>query len=142
MPTGDYQVQLIENGSTNAFGNFMRYGSEPEFSIDLTRESGWIDATVYYGATGVEKNFRFLPVDPNTCAYRNPYYIGGESANEPCANDYDFGSGNTVYDYALDSSSGYDFNHEPENWGDLINGFNALNENLENNFWDIVGAMN
>lgn len=84
--TGDYQVQLIENGSTNAFGNFMRYGSEPEFSIDLTRESGWIDATVYYGATGVEKNFRFLPVDPNTCAYRNPYYIGGESANEPCAN--------------------------------------------------------
>ncbi len=142
VPTGDYQVQLIENGSTNAFGNFMRYGSEPEFSIDLTRESGWIDATVYYGATGVEKNFRFLPVDPNTCAYRNPYYIGGESANEPCANDYDFGSGNTVYDYALDSSSGYDFNHEPENWGDLINGFNALNENLENNFWDIVGAMN
>lgn len=56
--------------------------------------------------------------------------------------EYDFGSGDTVYDYVLDSSSGYDFNHEPENWEDLINGFNALNNNLINNFWEIVDATN
>lgn len=47
----------------------------------------------------------------------------------------------SVYDYAFDPSAGYDFSHEPENVGELIQGFNALNENLYGNFWDIVGAM-
>ena len=47
----------------------------------------------------------------------------------------------SVYDYAFDPSAGYDFSHEPENVGELIQGFNALNENLYGHFWDIVGAM-
>ena len=76
----------------------------------------------------------------------NPYdgmyadiYSCLDSSDEEPADDSQM-EDKSVYDYALDPDSGYDFNHEPENWSDLIQGFNALNENLIEHFWDIADA--
>ena len=69
-------------------------------------------------------------------AYNLPEYDDSEIYGD----DDSETSGNSVYDYALDPDAGYDFSHEPENWSELIQGMEALNENLYNHFWDIADA--
>ena len=69
-------------------------------------------------------------------AYNLPEYDDSEMYGD----DDSEASGNSVYDYALDPDAGYDFSHEPENWSELIQGMEALNENLYNHFWDIADA--
>ena len=72
----DFEVELHSEDGITASGSVMAEGSEPLYALDLTRYQYWLDALVYYGELGEEEYIKFLPADPLTCPYENPYYVG------------------------------------------------------------------
>lgn len=72
----DFEVELTLYSDESAGGYETYGGSEPFYAIDLTRYKYWLEAEIYYGEYGFSDNINFVPVDPATCPYANPYYIG------------------------------------------------------------------
>ena len=65
-----------EPTTATASGNAWGYGSEPLYAIDITRNGINLYANIYVLEDGSEMGFTFVPADPATTPYENPYYIG------------------------------------------------------------------
>lgn len=72
--TDEFEAELspVTDGYTN--GLVMSVGSEPLYAIDINRYKYWLETTVYYGEYGFSEDIKFVPADPATCPYENPYY--------------------------------------------------------------------
>lgn len=65
-----------EPTTATASGNAWGYGSEPLYAIDITRNGINLYANIYVLEDGSEMGFTFVPANPATTPYENPYYVG------------------------------------------------------------------
>lgn len=71
----EFEVNLKSGNGETASGTVMGYGSEPVYALDVSRNKYWLETLIYYGELSYEEHIKFLPADPETCPYNNPYYI-------------------------------------------------------------------
>lgn len=72
----DFEVELTSVTDESASGYETYGGSEPFYAIDVTRYKYWLETEIYYGEYGFSDYIKFVPADPATCPYTNPYYTG------------------------------------------------------------------
>lgn len=74
--TDTFEAELVLTDIGQANGLVMGGGSEPLYAIDLSRNNYWLETMIYYGKNSLSEEIKFVPADPYTCPYTNPYYTG------------------------------------------------------------------
>ena len=54
----------------------MGQGSEPIYVLEISRMKYWLDVGIYASEDDSYESLTFVPADPETCPYENPYYVG------------------------------------------------------------------
>lgn len=72
--TAGFEAELYSDDGETATGVVMGGGSEPIYGIDITRDKYWLETLIYYSEYSFSDDLKFVPVDPATCPYANPYY--------------------------------------------------------------------
>lgn len=72
----DFEAELTLDTDGHASGYVMGGGSEPLYLIDIDRDKYWLETVIYYGEYNFSDFIKFVPADPATCPYANPYYTG------------------------------------------------------------------
>lgn len=73
---GDFEVELFTDDGMFASGADTGYGSEPLYALDVSRDQYWLDSSIYFMEENISYNLKFVPADPESTPYENPYYIG------------------------------------------------------------------
>lgn len=72
----DFEVELTLDDGGGASGALIEGdSSEPSYIIELSRMKYWIEASIYYSEYDFTDYIKFVPADPDSCPYENPYYI-------------------------------------------------------------------
>lgn len=76
MAAEEFEVELFAGEDGESFsGTVMRYGSEPVYAIEIFRYKYWLEVSIYIPDSEDDITYiRFVPADPDTCPYNNPYY--------------------------------------------------------------------
>lgn len=69
----EFEVKLDRWNGETASGTVMGYGSEPVYALEVSRNKYWLETFIYYGELSYDEHIKFLPADPDTCPYNNPY---------------------------------------------------------------------
>jgi hypothetical protein len=71
----DFEVELTLDNGGGANGALIEGdSSEPSYIIELGRMKYWIEASIYYSEYDFTDYIKFVPADPDSCPYENPYY--------------------------------------------------------------------
>ena len=71
-----FEVELTSEDGESASGCELGGGSEPLYGIDLVRVGYKLEANIYFSDDNSGEYIIFVPSDPDTCPYENPYYVG------------------------------------------------------------------
>lgn len=72
----EFEVELTGWDGTTASGTAMGQGSEPIYVLEISRMKYWLDVGIYASEDDSYESLTFVPADPETCPYENPYYVG------------------------------------------------------------------
>lgn len=72
----EFEVELLAREDGESFsGTVMGYGSKPVYAIEISRYKYWLEVSVYIPDSEDDIEYiQFVPADPDTCPYNNPYY--------------------------------------------------------------------
>lgn len=71
----DFEVELTLDDDRGASGALIEGdSSEPSYVVELNRMNYWIEASIYYSEYDFTDYIKFVPADPDSCPYENPYY--------------------------------------------------------------------
>lgn len=72
----DFETELTWADDEYASGVVTYGGTEPYYAIYMSRYKYWLETQIYYAEYGFSEYIKFVPADPATCPYKNPYYTG------------------------------------------------------------------
>ena len=74
--TEEFEVELFAGEDGESFsGTVMGYGGEPVYAIEIFRYKYWLEVNIYVPDSEDDREYiQFVPADPDTCPYNNPYY--------------------------------------------------------------------
>lgn len=72
--TREFEVELNSWDGYTASGSAMGTGSEPLYALDISRDGIKLNVGVYVSEDDSYEYITFVPADPATCPYDNPYY--------------------------------------------------------------------